>query len=182
MPAATSARWAAACSESHFADAGAYIFTLSVLLAGLLLSTDYFLFRAAAVTTSVTGRSLLHVGHFGHVVTQAARVKTDLEDDERARGRGSRRRGRRRRIDEEEGEEEAEDDEEEADEDDRAIKVRTPGEVDTDEESDEADDDDRFSGRGNPRPRAAASKLANGLKAALGLGESRRQPRPRRFP
>ena len=38
--------------ESHFAVAGAYIFALSVLLAGLLLSTDYFLFRAAAVTTS----------------------------------------------------------------------------------------------------------------------------------
>ena len=45
--------------ESHFALTGAYIFTVSVLLAGLLLSTDYFLFRAAAVTTSITGRSLL---------------------------------------------------------------------------------------------------------------------------
>ena len=34
--------------ESHFAIAGSYIFTISVLLAGLLLSTDYFIFRAAA--------------------------------------------------------------------------------------------------------------------------------------
>src|SRR6478752_212193 len=57
--------------ESHFAVAGSYIFALSVLLAGLLLSTDYFLFRAAAVTTSVTGRSLLHVGHLGHVAKRA---------------------------------------------------------------------------------------------------------------
>ena len=40
---------------------------LAVTAAGLLLSTDYFLFRAAAVTTSMTGRSLLHVGHLGHV-------------------------------------------------------------------------------------------------------------------
>ena len=75
-----------------------------MLLAGLLLSTDYFLFRAAAVTTSVTGRSLLHVGHFGHVGRRSRRVKSDLEgevelededgDDE---SRKSRRRGIRRR-------------------------------------------------------------------------------------
>ena len=68
--------------ETHFAVAGSYIFALSVLLAGLLLSTDYFLFRAAAVTTSITGRSLLHVGHLGHVAKRAARVKTDVEDEE----------------------------------------------------------------------------------------------------
>ena len=56
-PAATSARWAAACWNRTSPIAGAYIFTLSVLLAGLLLSTDYFLFRAAAVTTrSPAGR------------------------------------------------------------------------------------------------------------------------------
>src|SRR5215212_1145323 len=68
--------------ESHFAVAGSYIFALSVLLAGLLLSTDYFLFRAAAMTTSVTGRSLLHVGHLGHVAKRAPRVKSDVEDEE----------------------------------------------------------------------------------------------------
>src|SRR3954454_6744921 len=68
--------------ETHFALAGSYIFALSVLLAGLLLSTDYFLFRAAAVTTSITGRSLLHVGHFGHIAKRAARVKSDVEDEE----------------------------------------------------------------------------------------------------
>src|SRR5262245_41305904 len=33
--------------EMHFAKAGAYIFTLSVLAAGLLLATDYFLLKAA---------------------------------------------------------------------------------------------------------------------------------------
>src|SRR5215212_1757002 len=68
--------------ETHFAVAGSYIFALSVVLAGLLLSTDYFLFRAAAVTTSITGRSLLHVGHLGHVAKRAARVKTDVEDEQ----------------------------------------------------------------------------------------------------
>src|SRR6185295_8846727 len=68
--------------ETHFAVAGSYIFALSVLLAGLLLSTDYFLFRAAAVTTSVTGRSLLSVGHFGHVAKRVPRVKSDVVEEE----------------------------------------------------------------------------------------------------
>jgi DNA segregation ATPase FtsK/SpoIIIE, S-DNA-T family len=63
--------------ESHFAVAGAYIFALSVLLAGLLLSTDYFMFRAAAATTSMTGRTLMQVGHFGHV-GKRQRVKSDV--------------------------------------------------------------------------------------------------------
>src|SRR3954464_16036890 len=68
--------------ESHFAVAGSYVFALSVLLAGLLLSTDYFLFRAAAATTSITGRSLRHVSHFSRVAKRAPRVKTDVEDEE----------------------------------------------------------------------------------------------------
>ena len=106
--------------ESHFAIAGAYIFTLSVLVAGLLLSTDYFLFRTAAVTTSVTGRSLLHVGHFGHVVRKRARVKTDLEGDaELEEEETDEETDELEEEDADEGDEEAEGDEEEADEDDR---------------------------------------------------------------
>src|SRR6476659_1296625 len=89
--------------ETHFAVAGSYIFALSVLLAGLLLSTDYFLFRAAAVTTSVTGRSLLTVGHFGHVTKRAPRVKSDVEEEEELEDE---------ETDEEEGEEEEYEDEE----------------------------------------------------------------------
>ena len=72
--------------EIAFRQAGAYIFALSVLLAGLLLSTDYFLFRAAAVTTSVTGRSLLHVGHLGHVA-QASGSREDRPRRRRVRRR-----------------------------------------------------------------------------------------------
>src|SRR2546421_12913677 len=92
--------------ESHFAVAGSYIFALSVLLAGLLLSTDYFLFRAAAATTSITGRSLLTVGHLGHIAKRTVRVKTDVEDEEEL-------------VDDEDAEEEdveEEQDEEESDE------------------------------------------------------------------
>src|SRR4051812_20608423 len=65
--------------ESHFAVAGSYVFALSVLFAGLLLSTDYFLFRIAAITTSITGRSLLHVGHISKG-SKKARVKSDVEE------------------------------------------------------------------------------------------------------
>src|SRR6478609_9603112 len=89
--------------ESHFAVAGSYIFALSVLLAGLLLSTDYFLFRAAAVTTSVTGRSLVHMGN---VAKRTARVKSDVEDIEEFADEES-----------EEDEAEEESDEEESEED-----------------------------------------------------------------
>ncbi len=154
--------------ESHFAVAGAYIFTVSVLLAGLLLSTDYFLFRAAAVTTAVTGRSLLHVGHFGHVVRKVARVKTDLEraeiDDEEDD------------YDEEESEYE-EDDEEDAeieeseDEAARKIKVRTPG--DASNAGAVANNGEAAVAGGQP---GAAFKLANGLKAALGIASRNQKP------
>ncbi len=159
--------------ESHFAVAGAYIFALSVLLAGLLLSTDYFLFRAAAVTTSVTGRSLLHVGHFGHVVRKAARVKSDLEvteldeededdaeDDEDA---------------EEESDEVEEDteDEEESYDEDREIKVRKSGEV----AGKPADSNDGGKTSADDQSAAGpASRLANGLKAALGLAGKGKPP------
>ena len=70
--------------EMHFAQTGAYIFAVSVLLAGMLLSTDYFMFRAAVVTTSVTGRTLMQVGHLGHVASnkRPIRVKSDLEEEE----------------------------------------------------------------------------------------------------
>jgi DNA segregation ATPase FtsK/SpoIIIE, S-DNA-T family len=154
--------------ESHFAVAGAYIFTLSVLLAGLLLSTDYFLFRAAAATTSVAGRSMLHVGHFGHVVRRRrSRVKTDLEavDDLEDEDTDA--------ADEDSEYEEASEDDEyeeegEGDEEARKIKVRTPGDVMVGATTSQ-----------NAQLAAAeavspGSRIANGFKAALGIS-SRKQ-------
>jgi S-DNA-T family DNA segregation ATPase FtsK/SpoIIIE len=47
--------------QSHFATAGAYILTFSVLLAGLLLCTDYFLFQMAAATTVASSRGITTV-------------------------------------------------------------------------------------------------------------------------
>jgi hypothetical protein len=122
--------------ETHFAQAGAYIFALSVLLAGLLLSTDYFLFRAAAVTTSVTGRSLLQVGHFGHVTAKKKtnRVKSDVEDEVEL------------------DDDEADDDDEELEEDEE--------ESDEIEDGDQLDETNRDIGFAPRRPRRAGASHA----------------------
>ena len=150
--------------ESHFAIAGAYIFALSVLLAGLLLSTDYFLFRAAAVTTTVTGRSLMHVGHLSNVGRRAGRVKTDVENLEELEDEAEEEDEEEEESDEEESEEEEYEEEDEADEEDApTLKVRTPAPAAA------------KAGKGEPtaaetaQPASAASKLASGLKAALGM-------------
>jgi S-DNA-T family DNA segregation ATPase FtsK/SpoIIIE len=164
--------------ESHFALAGAYIFALSVLLAGLLLSTDYFMFKAAAVTTSVTGRSLLQVSHLGHIAAKPRRAKTDLEEEFEDE------------VTDEEYEEDAEEEYEE-EEDDREIRIRTPADkaeeaAEHDEEDDEAEDeeeaesDEAAEGEDDaaseePAP-SAAYRLANGLKSALGIKNRRQQP------
>ncbi len=69
--------------ESNFASAGAYILALTVLLAGMLLCTDYLIFKFAAVTTIVSGRGLMSLGHLGPPpsLRRKARPETDLEDE-----------------------------------------------------------------------------------------------------
>lgn len=167
--------------EMHFATAGAFIFTLSVLAAGLLLATDYFLLKAAAVTTTASGRSLAHLGHLGHIATKRpSRVTTDLDntdalaaalaDDE----------------DEEEEEEEAADGEHEirirtpADkaEEAAAAKAQEESEADDEEEDEEAEDEEAEADEEEEAEApTTGSKLAKGLKAALGI-KSRRGPQP----
>ena len=157
--------------ESHFAVAGSYIFTLSVLLAGLLLSTDYFMFRAAAVTTSVTGRSLLHVGH-------AARKRTPREVRPRRPSTSSldeeTKRTRKRKNDEE---------------DRKRTNPRTKQQRKSPEDrrsppskrnrrrrrADAEANGEAASAAGQPAA-GAASKLASGLKAALGMGKPPHKP------
>ena len=68
--------------ESHFATAGALILVMSILLAGLLLSTDYMFFRFAAATTAVSGRGLRTLG--GAAIGRTKRddrPDTDLENE-----------------------------------------------------------------------------------------------------
>src|SRR5690606_16159719 len=62
--------------EANFALAGSIIFALSVVAAGLSLSTDYLLLNLAATTTAASGRSL---AHWGKSARSTLRVKTDLE-------------------------------------------------------------------------------------------------------
>lgn len=113
--------------ESNFAHAGSFIFALSVLVAGVLLTTDYLMFQVAAATTRVSGRGLANLSR----ATNSLRPKTDVEDP----------------IDLGEEEEEYESDEyeyeddeaweedyeEEDDEDGAGLTVRTPGAKATDE-------------------------------------------------
>ncbi|QDS97817.1 DNA translocase FtsK [Adhaeretor mobilis] len=67
--------------ESHFAMFGAYVLAFAVLLAGILLCTDYFLLRFATATTVASGAGLVKVGRLGGRVASlgSGRVKTDLE-------------------------------------------------------------------------------------------------------
>ena len=69
--------------ESNFASAGAYILALTVLLAGMLLCTDYLILKFAALTAVVSGRSVMSLGHMGPTpsLRRKPRAKTDLEDE-----------------------------------------------------------------------------------------------------
>jgi S-DNA-T family DNA segregation ATPase FtsK/SpoIIIE len=169
--------------EMHFAHAGAFIFTLSVLAAGLLIATDYHLLRLAAVTTSVSGKSLARLGQLGQTAAKrgdkAKRVKTDLEGGVSLAEEG-----------------EAETESTGGDDAEHEIRVRTPAdkaeeaaraaeesdEEDEvmDDESDEADEDGEDEAEDEEEaerfPERAASKLANGLKSALGIKNNRQQP------
>ena len=149
--------------EMHFAKAGAFIFTLSVLAAGLLLATDYVLLRAALVTTSVSGRSISQLGQLSGVKRKGKRerVKSDLEDEDEIA---------------------AALDEEDADED-REIRIRTPAdkaeeaasEEDDEEQEEEDSDADEEEGEADPDDETAGSgsKFASGLRAALGIKNRR---------
>ncbi|TWT88308.1 DNA translocase FtsK [Pseudobythopirellula maris] len=66
--------------ETNFAAAGAYLFTFCVLLAGLLLSTDYFVFSAAATATAVSGKTLVTAGRLGATATKRLVGKKRLTD------------------------------------------------------------------------------------------------------
>jgi DNA segregation ATPase FtsK/SpoIIIE, S-DNA-T family len=167
--------------EMHFAQAGAFIFTLSVLAAGLLLATDYHLLRFAAATTSVSGRSLARLGQLGQAATtgkgKRQRVKTDLEDGvelEREVAVASNALA------------------DESDED-REIRVRTPADkaeeaaaknveeqreevAETDGEEEAESEDEAEVEEPAATAETATSKLAKGLKSAFGIKNHRKQP------
>ena len=67
--------------ESNFANTGAYILTIAVLLAGLFLATDYVLLKFAAATTVASGRGIMTLGHLGHA-PRRKRSRPIVSDDE----------------------------------------------------------------------------------------------------
>ena len=143
--------------ETRFASAGAFIFALCVLAAGLLLCTDYWLLTAATVTGKVTGKSLARATAYAGVT----RVKTDLEDtfaddtvaaEEEGDWEG----------DDSEYEDEYEYEEEDEAEDAPELTVKTPtSRGDTDGETN-ADGEE---GKGH-------TSLRERLTSALGIGKS----------
>ncbi|TWT74559.1 DNA translocase FtsK [Posidoniimonas polymericola] len=156
--------------EGHFAAAGGYIVAISVLLAGLLLSTDYLLFRWAATATVASGAGFDTVRR--HAQAAAARVKskrqlTDLdapslggEEDEAQ--------------DDEEYEYEYEEDEyeeEEEAEDEGGLTIRTPGAKGEVEEESAAEEEADYEVEEEAQPATAPSaKGLSGLAAKLAQG------------
>ncbi len=61
--------------EFNFARAGALILTSSVILAGLLLATDYLLLRLVATTTVISAKGLIAVGHLGNAAADRLPVR-----------------------------------------------------------------------------------------------------------
>ncbi|HEY4234962.1 MAG TPA: DNA translocase FtsK 4TM domain-containing protein [Lacipirellulaceae bacterium] len=168
--------------EMHFAHAGAFIFALSVLAAGLLLATDYHLLRMAAVTTQISGRSLAQLGQLGQGAKtrngKRRRVKTDLEDGvDIGAAEGDPDSGAEHSLPD----------------DEREIRVRTPadkaeeaaavaerGETDEVEEDEAAESVEESVDEDGAEAEVAATsatfKLANGIKSALGIKNRRQQP------
>ena len=141
--------------ESNFASAGAYILAFTVLLAGVLLCTDYLIFKFAALTTIVSGRSLMSLGHLGPTpsLRRKARPETDLEeefeDDE---------------YEEDEYEEEAEDDEEWEDEDE--YEEEAEGDEEWEDEEEEEAPVLKIKNPGAKTEKAAGELASAGVAAA----------------
>jgi S-DNA-T family DNA segregation ATPase FtsK/SpoIIIE len=120
--------------ETNFAIAGSFILTLSVLLAGMLLCTDYLLIKLAAKTTVVGGAGLVKLGRAGQLVAAAtskrrandldAAIDEDAEEEEVAEdAEGEEEYEYEEGADGEESEWEEETEEEEAEVE---LKVKTP--------------------------------------------------------
>ncbi|NOY41945.1 MAG: DNA translocase FtsK [Planctomycetes bacterium] len=151
--------------ETHFATAGAYILAISILLAGLLLSTDYFVFRAIVATTALSGHGLMSMGHFGHSVRRRDRPKTDLED-EFVEGEEDEYEYEEEELEEDEEWEEEEDVEDEA----PTLKVRTPNSKQEDEVEEEEE----------PEQPAPAKPLKSKLTSALSIKRKKKPEKSER--
>ena len=111
--------------EGNFAYTGSLLFLLSVLAAGLLLSTDYWVFHLAAKTTQVSSRGLATLGQ---AASKSLRPRTDLEGGIASELTGSDADAEKDEAEEYEYEDEEEwaEEEHEEEEGETELKVRTP--------------------------------------------------------
>jgi S-DNA-T family DNA segregation ATPase FtsK/SpoIIIE len=173
--------------ESKFALAGAFILALSVLLAGLLLCTDYLLLRFAAKTTVVSGAGLMQLGRVGQRVAslgthqrRASDLDQLIEEEDAIEADDAA---------EEEWEEGDEAEEAEAEEELHALRVKTPSskqQAAADEESDVdivAIDGDADEAAGDEESTEAAGKpqgMRAKVAAALTIKNNRiAKPKPK---
>lgn len=156
--------------ESNFAATGSFILVTTLLLAGLLLSTDYFMFHAAATATVISGAGLAKAGKLSHAVAsrRLKRVKTDLDNNEEW-------------ADEEQDEIEAEEDDEweyeeedeyeyedeEESESDDEIPIKTPTSKTNKNAAPDEDVTEAVETATKVGAAAAAAGLAGGLKNKL---------------
>lgn len=155
--------------EANFAHAGAYIFTVSVLAAGLLLSTDYLVLNLLATTTRASGRGL---STLGRNAAEARRPKTDLEDgldlDDEESDEEAYEEDEYEYEDETDGEW-AEEDYEDEDEDADELTVKTPGDKPVAGSDESAAEEVKAAGTAR---KSALGRVAQKLTAALG-GEAK---------
>ncbi|MEM9354101.1 MAG: DNA translocase FtsK [Planctomycetota bacterium] len=159
---------------SQFATAGALILAMSVLLAGLLLSTDYAVFRFAAATTAVSGRGLLAVsGVKAKRRPVDDRPETDLEDEdfgeEEAEAEDGEEEYEYEYEEEAEGDEEWEEDEEEEPE---PLTIKTPAS----KQEEAAEEAAQPEGEPTEQAEGQGGGLKNRLANALRIKNNRATP------
>jgi len=164
--------------EMHFASAGAYILTVSVVLAGLLLCTDYVLFRLAFQTTAVTAGTVRTIARLPKSRGTGGQEDDEEEDEDadeeeyeyeedeeeddsepavRIRGKSQGDDGQEEEDDEEYEEDEAEEEDDVADEDDEQL-------------DDAADDEEE-------QPESQKTGMRSRLASALRIKNKRKQPK-----
>ena len=127
---------------TNFAAAGALLITCCLILAGWLLSTDYFMFNAAAATAVASGATLGAAGRLGQVARRRlSGLRTDLDTvpAELADNQTADEEADELEADEIADEEESDDEEYEYEEEEAADDEYEEEELEEDQEADQAD-------------------------------------------
>jgi S-DNA-T family DNA segregation ATPase FtsK/SpoIIIE len=154
---------------AHFATIGAFIVATSVLIAGLLLCTDYVLLRAAAGSALFASRGLSQAGKLGNAAADRVKEQRQAALAARSDDESADEDEEEWEEDEYEYEEDEEGDQEEGEGEDREIKVRTPATERVDGASDPAE--------GLDEPRAAAERAVKSVRNRLASALRLKKPK-----